>query len=50
MGMEKARIAALEIETTGKNKGDFNKISDTFQILKIDILQVLGELKKDFNL
>lgn len=50
MGMEKARLAALEIETRGKSGGDFNKIASTFQLLKTDIVQVLGELKNDFDL
>lgn len=50
MGMEKARVAALEIETSGKSGGNFNEMANIFQLLKKDIMQVLGELKKDFNL
>ena len=50
LGMEQTRAAALEIENLGKvgNKG--NEIDQLFPILKRDIHQVIGELKKDFQL
>ncbi|MGJ8659806.1 Hpt domain-containing protein [Cellulophaga fucicola] len=50
LGMEQTRAAAFEIETLGKEKGDFVKIEETFKLLKIDVQQVVSELKNDFNL
>ncbi len=50
LGMEKTREAALEIETLGKNEGDFSKIETVFKLLKIDVNQVVAELRNDFSL
>jgi len=50
LGMEQTRAAALEIETLGKNSANMAEIQEVFPILKKDITQVVGELKKDFNL
>lgn len=50
LGMEQTRAAALEIETLGKNAANMAEIQKVFPILQKDIAQVVGELKKDFNL
>lgn len=50
LGMEKTREAALEIETLGKTGGDMSEMERLFSMLKKDINQVVGELKKDFDL
>lgn len=50
LGMEQTRAAALQIETLGKTGSNALEISTLFPILKRDIQQVVGELKKDFNL
>lgn len=50
MGMEAARVAALEIETIGKNKGSMDEIRARFPQLKRDITQVVTALKTDFGL
>ncbi|UII76563.1 Hpt domain-containing protein [Flagellimonas sp. HMM57] len=50
LGMEQTRATALEIETLGKNVSNMHEIKDKFPMLKKDILQVISELKKDFNL
>lgn len=50
LGMEEARVAALEIETIGKNNGNMDEIRAHFPRLKQDINQVITELKTDFNL
>tara|TARA_R110002049_G_scaffold290103_4_gene473400 strand:+ start:12206 stop:12544 length:339 start_codon:yes stop_codon:yes gene_type:complete len=50
LGMEQTRAAAYEIEKLGKQKGDFAKIEETFKLLKLDVYQVISELKIDFDL
>ncbi|KAB7529582.1 Hpt domain-containing protein [Flagellimonas olearia] len=50
LGMEQTRDRALEIETLGKNTGNFDEIEQKFPLLKKDVLQVVSELKNDFNL
>jgi len=50
LGMEQTRAAALEIETMGKNSASIADIEKVFPALKTDIVQVMSELKKDFNL
>jgi len=50
LGMEQTRATALQIETLGKNEANMNEIRDVFPVLKKDILQVVSELKKDFDL
>ncbi len=50
LGMEQTRAAALEIETLGKNSANMAEIQKVFPVLQKDIAQVVGELKKDFNL
>lgn len=50
MGMEQTRARALEIETLGKTTGNFSEIEEKFPLLKKDVLQVVSELKKDFDL
>ena len=50
LGLEAARVAALEIETIGKNNGSIEDIRAHFPRLKQDINQVLIELKTDFGL
>lgn len=49
LGMEQARVMALEIETLGKNQGDMAQIRGRFPILKSDVEQVISELRKDFE-
>ena len=49
LGMEQARATALEIETMGKAGGNEAEIEAKFPILKKDVLQVLSELRKDFD-
>jgi len=48
--MEHTRAKALEIETLGKTTGSMEEIEEKFPILKKDVLQVVTELKNDFNL
>jgi HPt (histidine-containing phosphotransfer) domain-containing protein len=50
LGMEQTRAAALEIETLGKKAANMNEIREVFPALKKDILQVISELKNDFDL
>lgn len=50
LGMEQTRAAAYEIESLGKQQGDFNKIDKIFKALKVDVEQAVAELKNDFNL
>lgn len=50
LGMEQAREKALEIETLGKTTGTIDQITEKFPMLKKDVLQVVTELKNDFNL
>ena len=50
LGMEQTRAIALEIETLGKNVGSMGEIEERFPLLKKDVLQVMSELKKDFDL
>jgi HPt (histidine-containing phosphotransfer) domain-containing protein len=50
LGMDKTREAALEIETLGKEGGEMSEMQGIFPMLKKDIDQVIGELKKDFDL
>ncbi len=49
LGMEQARVTALEIETLGKSAENSAEIESKFPLLKKDVLQVISELKKDFN-
>ncbi|MBT8178059.1 MAG: Hpt domain-containing protein [Eudoraea sp.] len=50
LGMEQTRAIALEIETLGKTPGNNSAaIQEKFPILKKDVLQVIAELKNDFN-
>lgn len=50
LGMEQTRDRALEIETLGKNEASMEEIKEKFPMLKKDVLQVVAELKKDFDL
>ena len=50
LGMEQTRAKALEIETLGKTTGSMSEIEEKFPILKRDVLQVVAELKNDFDL
>ena len=50
MGMEPARVLALEIETMGKQNQPLDAIRPKFPLLKKDIEQAIQELKKDFSL
>ncbi|MER3374750.1 MAG: Hpt domain-containing protein [Allomuricauda sp.] len=50
LGMEQTRARALEIETMGKNTASIEEIEEKFPMLKKDVLQVVAELKKDFDL
>lgn len=50
LGMEQTRATALEIETMGKNGASMSDIEEKFPVLKTDVLQVISELKKDFDL
>ena len=50
LGMEQTRATALEIETLGKNSANSRQIEEKFPLLKKDVLQVISELKKDFDL
>ena len=50
LGMEQTRAVALEIETLGKTPGNNGPaIMAKFPLLKKDVLQVITELKNDFN-
>ncbi|NJB38052.1 Hpt domain-containing protein [Croceivirga sp. JEA036] len=50
LGMEQTRANALDLETLGKNQGDMDEIEKKFPMLKLDVEQVIGELKTDFKL
>lgn len=50
LGMEQTRATALEIETLGKTTANLDEIVEKFPLLKKDVLQVVSELKKDFDL
>ncbi|MEY8019765.1 Hpt domain-containing protein [Muriicola sp. SD30] len=49
LGMEQTRAIALEIETLGKDEKNKVLIEEKFPALKKDIHQVIGELRKDFE-
>ncbi|MEZ2414573.1 Hpt domain-containing protein [Muriicola sp. E247] len=49
LGMEQTRAIALEIETLGKDVKNKDLIEEKFPALKKDIHQVIGELRKDFE-
>ncbi|MGB5237964.1 MAG: Hpt domain-containing protein [Flavobacteriaceae bacterium] len=49
LGMEQTRATALEIETLGKSSENSQEIELKFPLLKKDVLQVISELKKDFD-
>ena len=50
LGMEQTRAVAYEIETLGKTPGDNGPaIEQKFPMLKKDVLQVIAELRNDFN-
>ena len=49
LGMEQTRATALEIETLGKSSENRAEIEAKFPLLKKDVLQVIAELRKDFN-
>ena len=49
LGMEQTRATALEIETLGKSSENSEEIESKFPLLKKDVLQVISELRKDFN-
>ena len=49
LGMEQTRATALEIETLGKSAENSAEIESKFPLLKKDVLQVISELRKDFN-
>lgn len=50
LGMEQTRAIALEIETLGKTPGNNRAaIEEKFPLLKKDVLQVITELRNDFN-
>lgn len=49
LGMEQTRAIALEIETLGKDEKNKDLIEEKFPTLKKDIHQVIGELRKDFE-
>ncbi len=49
LGMEQTRATALEIETLGKDDANSEQIKSKFPLLKKDVLQVISELRKDFN-
>ncbi len=49
LGMEQTRAIALEIETLGKSADNKDQIETKFPVLKQDILQVISELGKDFD-
>lgn len=49
LGMEQTRATALEIETLGKSSENREEIESKFPLLKKDVLQVISELRKDFN-
>lgn len=50
LGMEQARITALDIETMGKSEAKSMQIEQLFPLLKKDIQQVVTELKNDFHI
>jgi len=50
LGMEQTRAVALEIENLGKDAANKDQIEARFPILKQDILQVISELQKDFDI
>ncbi|MFM1877522.1 MAG: hypothetical protein RLZZ241_388 [Bacteroidota bacterium] len=50
LGLEQARLSALEIETTGRNSGDWEYIQKLFPVLKAAVDQVIEELRRDFDL
>jgi len=50
LGMDQTRAWALEIETLGKSAANMEEIKEKFPMLKKDVLQVVAELKKDFDL
>lgn len=50
LGMEQTRAIALEIETLGKSAANLDTIKARFPVLKKDVIQVIGELRNDFNM
>ena len=50
LGLEGARVAALEIETIGKNNGSLDDMRTHLPRLQQDINQAITELKTDFGL
>ncbi|MGI9547652.1 MAG: Hpt domain-containing protein [Flavobacteriaceae bacterium] len=50
LGMEQTRATALEIETLGKSSENSDEIESKFPLLKKDVLQVISELRKDFDI
>ena len=50
LGMEATRVLALEMETMGKNRADLPGIRERFPSFKRDVLQVISELRNDFNI
>ena len=50
LGMETARIAALEIESLGRKTQEIDKMRILFPQLKGDIIIAMQELKRDFGL
>lgn len=50
MGLEAARVASLEIETIGKNKGSLEEMRAQLPVLQQHINAVITELKTDFGL
>ena len=50
LGMDRSRAWALEIETLGKSSANMEEIKEKFPMLKQEVLQVVEQLKKDFDL
>lgn len=50
MGMDDSRTLAYEIETLGKQEGDFSSIEEKYKVLGTHIEQAVEELRRDFSL
>ncbi len=50
MGMDDSRTLAYEIETFGKQEGDYTVIEEKYRILSTHVEQAVEELKRDFSL
>jgi HPt (histidine-containing phosphotransfer) domain-containing protein len=50
LGMEATRVLALEMETMGKNQADLPGIRERFPSFQRDVVQVISELRNDFNI